>query len=94
MKKDIVSHFIIVAVIFVLITIFRNWLNLVYWPFWVGGIFGLALPFSDYYITKRFMKPNMLGEYELVLDTLLFQGILFVLTFWVVTSSSSLLAGV
>ena len=94
MRKSIVPHFLFILLLFILITILRGWVNLVYWPFWAGGALGMFLPFGDSYIFDHFLKVEStevsFTPKKLIFHTFLFQLILFVLTFWVVSSSSNL----
>lgn len=117
MRREIFIHFAFWFSFFVLISIFKNYLNLIYWPFWVGGLIGNFLPDIDHLIYVLFMAPQELTSqrvgflvrrreisrvitllYEtrserknLVFHTFIFQIIFFVFTFFILTSSVSLL---
>lgn len=117
MRRELFIHFAFWFSFFVLTSIFRNYLSLNYWPFWVGGIMGLILPDVDHIIYVFFLGPQELTSqrvnflikkkdflrtitllYEtrndrknLILHTFLFQIIFLVVTFFIITSSGSLL---
>lgn len=58
MKKDLAIHFTFAAAFFILISVYRDWLNLSYMPFWLGGMIGTILPDVDYLIYIYVLKPN------------------------------------
>jgi hypothetical protein len=115
MRRELFIHLAFWFSFFVLISIFKNFLNLSYWPFWVGGLIGVILPDLDHLIYVYFIKPTDLTSqrvnylvnkrqiwrsiqllYEtrserrgLVFHTIFFQVIFLVLTFWMMSSSSS-----
>lgn len=60
MKREFFIHFSFWFSFFVLFSIFRNHITLSYWPFWVGGILGTALPDLDHFIYAFFLKPQEL----------------------------------
>jgi hypothetical protein len=116
MRRELFIHFSFWFFFFVLISLFRHFLNLGDWPFWFGGIVGTFLPDIDHLIYVLFLNPQELTsqrigflwnrkEYKrmvellyetrserrgLVFHTIFFQVIFLVLTFWIMTSSSSL----
>lgn len=118
MRREIFIHFAFFISFFILISIFKNYLALSYWPFWVGGLIGTLLPDVDHLIYIFFLNPQDLTSqrvsflirkrevsrvisllYEtrserknLVFHSFLFQIIFFVLTFFIVSSSTSILA--
>ncbi len=60
MKRELFIHFAFWFAFFVLISIFKNYLSLSYWPFWVGGIVGNFLPDIDHLIYVFFLNPQEL----------------------------------
>ncbi len=60
MKKEIALHFLTFLLFFILISLFRNYLSLNYWPFWIGGIIGTILPDIDHIIYVYFLNPQEL----------------------------------
>lgn len=58
MKKDLAIHFTFAAALFVLISIYRDWLSLPFAAFWIGGVLGTLLPDVDYLIYVYVLKPN------------------------------------
>lgn len=58
MKKELVTHFTFVIAFFIFISIVRGWFDLIYLPFWVGGIIGTILPDVDHLIYVYFLRPN------------------------------------
>jgi len=117
MRKEIFVHFAFWFSFFILVSIFKGYSTLGYWPFWVGGIVGTILPDIDHLIYVFFLNPQELTSqrvnfllqkkeifrviallYEtrnerknLIFHTFLFQAIFLVLTFFIITSSASLL---
>lgn len=57
MKKELFVHFAFLVSFFIFITVFKNWFNLSYWPFWVGGVVGTLLPDIDHLIYVYFLRP-------------------------------------
>lgn len=116
MKRKLFIHFSFLISFFLFISLYRNWFDLHYWPFWLGGIVGILLPELDHIVYVFFSNPHEVTsqrvqflcrnkEYKkcfrlllatrqerigLIFHTILFQAIFMVLTFWVVTSSTSL----
>jgi hypothetical protein len=58
MKKDLATHFVFAIALFVLFSVYRDWLNLSFLPFWLGGILGTLLPDVDYLIYVYALKPK------------------------------------
>ncbi len=118
MKREFFIHFAFWFSFFILISIFRGYLSLNYWPFWVGGIIGIILPDLDHFIYAFFLDPQELTSqrvgyllrkknvfrtisllYEtrhdrknLVFHTFISQIIFLILTFLILSSSTSSLA--
>lgn len=116
MKRKVFIYFSFLVSFFLLISLYRNWLDLYYWPFWLGGIVGILLPELDHIVYVFFSNPHEVTSQRvqflcknkqfkrcaqlllstgqertgLIFHTILFQAIFMVLTFWVMTSSTSL----
>ena len=58
MKKDLATHFVFAAAFFILFSVYRNWLDVSYSPFWIGALIGTLLPDIDYLIYIYALKPN------------------------------------
>jgi hypothetical protein len=58
MKKDLVTHFSFMIAIFILISLFKDWIDLAFLPFWFGGILGTLIPDFDHLIYVYFLSPN------------------------------------
>lgn len=117
MKKEIFVHLSFLVSFLILTSLLKGWFSLSYWPFWIGGIIGTALPDIDHLLYVFFLRPqeltsqrvsymvgkrdllgsmNLLAETraertKLIFHTATFQLIFLVLTFFVLTSSGSLL---
>ena len=118
MRREFFIHFSFWFSFFVLFSIVGGHLTLNYWPFWVGGLLGTALPDLDHFIYALFLDPQELTaqrvehllkgrnikrvvtllyetRYErksLVCHTFIFQAIFIVLSFLVLSSSTSIFA--
>ena len=116
MKNKAFIYISFLVSFFLFISLYRNWLDLVYWPFWLGGLVGIVLPELDHIVYVFFSNPQEVTSQRvqflcknkqfkrcarlllstgqermgLIFHTILFQAIFFVLTFWVMTSSTSL----
>jgi len=60
MRREFVLHFLFWFAFFVFITLVRQYFNILYWPFWVGGMLGIFLPDIDHLIYIYFTKPQEL----------------------------------
>lgn len=60
MKKDTFIHFTASILFIALISVFRKYFSLDYWPFWVGGIVGTIIPDIDHLIYVLFLNPQEL----------------------------------
>lgn len=74
MKKEIALHFLAALVFFTLTTLVKGYLNLSFWPFWVGAIIGTILPDVDHLMYVYLLNPQdltsqrvnyMIGKREL-----------------------------
>lgn len=116
MKNKAFIYISFLVSFFLFISLCRNWLDLSYWPFWLGGVVGIVLPELDHIVYVFFSNPQEVTsqrvrflcinkQYKrcsqlllsttqertrLIFHTVLFQAIFLVLTFWVMTSSTSL----
>ena len=44
----------------VFVSLVKGWLNLSYWPFWLGGVVGTLLPDLDHFVYIFFLRPQEL----------------------------------
>lgn len=58
MKKEVLIHFLFLLAFFIFITLFKKWFDLIYLPFWFGGILGTILPDIDHLIYVYVLKPE------------------------------------
>jgi len=117
MRREFFIHFAFWFSFFVLVSVFKNFLSLSYWPFWLGGIIGTLIPDIDHLIYVFFLNPQELTSQRvnflvrkreifrvitllnetrserknLIFHTFLFQIIFLVFTFFIITSSTSIL---
>jgi len=118
MKRELFIHFAFCVSFFILISVFKHYLNLSYWPFWLGGVIGTFLPDIDHLVYVFFLSPQeltsqrvnfLLGRREvkrtiellyetrserknLIFHSIFFQVIFLALTFFIMTSSTSIFA--
>ena len=57
MKKEIFIHFAFLFPLLVFVSLVKGWLNLTYWPFWLGGLVGTILPDVDHFIYIFLLRP-------------------------------------
>lgn len=117
MRKELLTHAVVLLVVFLLLSIAQGWVELSYWTFWLGGLVGTFLPDLDHLIYVYLFKPEELTSqrvvqmtgrgdiknalsllYEtrfersgLIFHSALFQILLLVVGFLVISSSGSLL---
>jgi hypothetical protein len=60
MKKDLVTKFSFLITFFILISLYKGWLALIYLPFWFGGVIGMFLPDIDYLLYAYLLRPHEL----------------------------------
>ncbi len=60
MRREVFLHLAFLVSFFVLVSVFRGWLALSYWPFWLGGMLGAFLPDVDHLIYVYFLRPEEL----------------------------------
>jgi hypothetical protein len=61
-KRDLLIHLAYWFSFFVFITLARQYFDLSYWAFWLGGLFGIILPDIDHLIYVYFVKPQDLSS--------------------------------
>jgi hypothetical protein len=66
MKKELALHFLTSIILFVLISFLRNYLNISYWPLWVGAIVGTILPDIDHIIYVYYLRPHELTSQRIM----------------------------
>ena len=59
-KKELFIHFAFLISFFILISLFRGYFSLLYWPFWLGGILGTLMPDLDHFLYVYFLRPQEL----------------------------------
>jgi hypothetical protein len=60
MKRELFVHLSFWFSFFVLISIFKHFLSISYWPFWIGGLIGVLMPDLDHLIYVFFTGPQEL----------------------------------
>lgn len=60
MRRELFIHFCFWFSFFVLISLFKHFLNISFWPFWLGGVIGVLMPDLDHLIYVFFMGPQEL----------------------------------
>jgi hypothetical protein len=58
MRRELFVHLSFWFSFFVFVALFKHFLNLGSWPFWVGGILGVFLPDIDHLVYVLFMNPQ------------------------------------
>ena len=88
LRKEIVGHFGLIIIWLAAITIFHlNWrLNLLW--FWLGGMAGTLLPDLERFLYR---EPFSVDSQKLPFRNVIFQVVLLVACFYVITSSASFL---
>ncbi len=66
MKRELLTHFIFMIAFFLLITLLKRWFDLVFLPFWFGGILGTLLPDVDYFLQAYLIRPKDQMSQEIV----------------------------
>lgn len=118
MKKDLAIHFSFMVAFFILVSLFKKWIEIRFLPFWIGGIIGTLFPDIDYLIYTYVLHPKdptaqkintLIAQREVVktwdifattqrnlpemlLHKAWFQLIFLVFSFFVISSSGSLVA--
>ncbi len=60
MRRELFIHFAFWFSFFIFISIFRDYLSVNYWQFWVGGAIGTILPNVDHLVYVFFLNPHEL----------------------------------
>lgn len=58
MRKDFFVHLAFLVSFLILATVIKGWIDLAYWPFWVGMIIGTILPDVDHFIYVYLLSPT------------------------------------
>lgn len=58
MRKDVLTHFTFAIALFIIITVIKNWFDIMYVTFWIGGVIGTLLPDIDYLINVYVLNPD------------------------------------
>jgi len=58
MKRELAIHFIFLFSLLIFVSLVRNWVNLAYFSFWIGGLLGTVLPDLDHLIYVYLLKPK------------------------------------
>lgn len=66
MKRVFFIHFAFFVSVFILFSIFRGWLSLPYWTFWVGGVLGSLIPEIDQFLYVFFTNPQELSSQRVI----------------------------
>jgi hypothetical protein len=60
MRRELFIHLSFWFFFFVVISITKHYLNISYWPFWLGGFIGVLMPDLDHLIYVFFLGPQEL----------------------------------
>ncbi len=60
MRKEFIYHFGFLIGFLILTSLVKGYVNLSYWPYWVGGLIGTILPDLDHLIYILFLRPHEL----------------------------------
>src|SRR3990167_8730149 len=60
MRKEILVHTIFFVSLFLFVSAFKNFLQITFFPFWIGGLIGTLLPDIDHLIYVYFLRPSEL----------------------------------
>lgn len=82
MRRELLVHFSFLISFFIFISLFKKWIALSYWPFWVGGVVGTLLPDLDHFLYVYLLGPQELTS----------QRVNFLLTRREITKTMDLLA--
>lgn len=58
MKKELAAQFSFLIAYSLLVSVYRGWFSLNYAVFWLGGVLGTLLPYTDHLIYIYFLKPQ------------------------------------
>ncbi len=57
MRKEFFVHFSFLISFLIFTSLIKGWINLSYWPLWLGGAIGTILPDLDHLIYIFFLRP-------------------------------------
>lgn len=66
MKKEILIHLLYLVPFFIFVALRRDWLALSYWPFWIGGLVGMVLPYLDHFVYIYGFAPQELSSQRVI----------------------------
>jgi len=66
MKKEILFRFLLLFVLLALVTVFKKWFSLTFWPLWVGGVLGMLLSETDQIIYVFLIRPYELTSQRII----------------------------
>jgi len=66
LKKEFITHSVFLLAFFILISVYKtfrlapavSWFTLSHIPFWIGGVVGSLLVYSDHFIYALFLRPH------------------------------------
>lgn len=59
MKRYLLIHLSLLVSFFILVSLARGWLDIMYLSFWIGGLLGFFLPDTDYLIHHYFLRTSV-----------------------------------
>jgi len=68
MRRYLLIHFALLISFFILVTLWKGWLDILYLPFWVGGVLGAFLPDLDYVVHHYFLKTTQAPSVDVVVS--------------------------
>lgn len=66
MKRNILIQTLVLIFFLILTSVIKGWLKFSYWPLWLGGIIGSAIPDLDHIIYVFFLGPQDLTSQRIV----------------------------
>jgi hypothetical protein len=66
-KREVAIHLISLLLFLFFISLARGWINLKFYPFWLGSLIGTVLPDIDHIVYVYFMRPYELTSRRLSL---------------------------
>ncbi len=68
MRRYLVIHISLLVSFFILISLFKRFLDLSFLPFWIGGVIGFVLPDLDYAIYHYFLRTSTTPSVDTVVS--------------------------
>jgi hypothetical protein len=65
LKREVMIHLISLLLFFFFVSLARGWVNIKFYPFWIGGLIGTVLPDIDHIIYVYLMRPYELTSQRL-----------------------------